>query len=326
MAWQARRGCGLLLAWAGGAACAARPARTRGGAAQPAAPRSRRRYAKAEARDPDARRREAVHRRSTRRVTPSRTYPIMLLAHAVRRRARTAPTRTARRSARRSASRTPGSSSSTRTCAESSAPRASSCRCGRTSPSKAPRRRSTRRATPTTPSSGCWRTSTGHNGRVGMWGISYPGFYTSMGAIDAHPALKAVSPQAPVGDWFIGDDFRHNGAFFLAHAFRWITYHGRTRPTPATSCRRASRCRRPTATRFFLGVPVAQRDRSRGAQGRGGVLDRSDRARDLRCVLAGARRAAAPEEHHAGLARRRRLVRRRGSVRRARNLPRDRAS
>ncbi|HOK48020.1 MAG TPA: CocE/NonD family hydrolase, partial [Bryobacteraceae bacterium] len=45
-----------------------------------------------------------------------------------------------------------------------------------------------------------------HNGRVGMWGISYPGFYTVMGALDAHPALKACSPQAPIADWFIGDD------------------------------------------------------------------------------------------------------------------------
>ena len=41
-----------------------------------------------------------------------------------------------------------------------------------------------------------------NNGRVGMWGISYPGFYTSAGAIDSHPALKAISPQAPVSDWF----------------------------------------------------------------------------------------------------------------------------
>jgi putative CocE/NonD family hydrolase len=58
-----------------------------------------------------------------------------------------------------------------------------------------------------------------HNGRVGMWGISYPGFYAAMGALDAHPALKACSPQAPIADWFIGDDWRHNGALFLPHAF-----------------------------------------------------------------------------------------------------------
>src|SRR5208283_220372 len=60
-----------------------------------------------------------------------------------------------------------------------------------------------------------------HNGKVGQWGISYPGFYAAAGMIDAHPALKAVSPQAPVGDWYF-DDFLHNGAFFLAHAYRWL--------------------------------------------------------------------------------------------------------
>ena len=46
----------------------------------------------------------------------------------------------------------------------------------------------------------------GNNGKVGQWGISYPGFYTAAGMIDAHPALKAASPQAPVIDWFAGDD------------------------------------------------------------------------------------------------------------------------
>jgi hypothetical protein len=62
-----------------------------------------------------------------------------------------------------------------------------------------------------------------HNGRVGIWGISYPGYQASMGAIEAHPAVKAVSPQAPMVDVFTGDDFHHNGAFFLAHAFRWLS-------------------------------------------------------------------------------------------------------
>ena len=62
----------------------------------------------------------------------------------------------------------------------------------------------------------------GHNGKVGMSGISYPGFYTACGMIDAHPALKAVSPQAPVLDFFDGDDCRHNGAFLLAHNFRFF--------------------------------------------------------------------------------------------------------
>jgi putative CocE/NonD family hydrolase len=54
----------------------------------------------------------------------------------------------------------------------------------------------------------------GNNGKVGMFGISYPGFYTAMGMIDSHPALKAASPQAPISDWFMGDDIHHNGALF----------------------------------------------------------------------------------------------------------------
>jgi uncharacterized protein len=73
-----------------------------------------------------------------------------------------------------------------------------------------------------------------HNGRVGLYGISYPGFYSSAGMIDAHPALKAVSPQAPITDWFIGDDFHHNGALYLPHAFGFISSFGRPRPAPTT--------------------------------------------------------------------------------------------
>ncbi len=68
-----------------------------------------------------------------------------------------------------------------------------------------------------------------NNGRAGMYGISYPGFYAAQGAIDSHPALKATSPQAPVINWFIGDDFRHNGALFLAHAFNFLGNFGRPR-------------------------------------------------------------------------------------------------
>jgi len=59
------------------------------------------------------------------------------------------------------------------------------------------------------------------NGKVGQWGISYPGFYTSAGAIDSHPALKAVSPQAPVSD-FYWDDVYHHGAFMLSHWFWFL--------------------------------------------------------------------------------------------------------
>src|SRR5271155_1830321 len=54
-----------------------------------------------------------------------------------------------------------------------------------------------------------------NNGKVGIWGISYPGFYTSASIIDSHPALKAASPQAPMTDLFMGDDAYHGGAFML---------------------------------------------------------------------------------------------------------------
>jgi len=70
-----------------------------------------------------------------------------------------------------------------------------------------------------------------NNGRVGMWGISYPGFYVSAGMLDAHPALKAVSPQAPVTDYFLGDDSFHNGAFMLAANFGFYTSF-RLQPVP----------------------------------------------------------------------------------------------
>ncbi|GIW94621.1 MAG: glutaryl-7-ACA acylase [Pirellulaceae bacterium] len=72
-----------------------------------------------------------------------------------------------------------------------------------------------------------------HNGRVGMWGISYPGFYAAAGMIDAHPALKAVSPQAPIADWWY-DDFHHHGAFFLPHAFNFLSAFGQSRPLLTT--------------------------------------------------------------------------------------------
>jgi putative CocE/NonD family hydrolase len=59
----------------------------------------------------------------------------------------------------------------------------------------------------------------GNNGKVGIWGISYPGFYTSASIIDSHPALAAASPQAPMTDLFLGDDTYHGGAFMLSANF-----------------------------------------------------------------------------------------------------------
>jgi putative CocE/NonD family hydrolase len=74
-----------------------------------------------------------------------------------------------------------------------------------------------------------------NNGNVGVFGISYPGFYSTMAALSGHPALKAVSPQAPVTDWFKGDDFHHNGAFFIMDAFSFYAGgFGYPRPKPTT--------------------------------------------------------------------------------------------
>jgi putative CocE/NonD family hydrolase len=71
-----------------------------------------------------------------------------------------------------------------------------------------------------------------NNGKAGQWGISYPGFYTAAAMVDAHPALVACSPQAPITDWFVGDDFHHNGAFILPHLFNFISVFGKARPEP----------------------------------------------------------------------------------------------
>lgn len=93
----------------------------------------------------------------------------------------------------------------------------------------------------------------GNNGRVGMWGISYPGYYVSTAMIDAHPALKAASPQAPIADWFIGDDWHHNGAFYLAHTFHFLSFFGHARPEPvAKEPPRAPYSDNPDDYDFFL--------------------------------------------------------------------------
>lgn len=73
-----------------------------------------------------------------------------------------------------------------------------------------------------------------NNGKVGIFGVSYPGFYATMAAASGHPAVKAVSPQAPVTDWFMGDDFHHNGACMLWDGFNFYSTFGQPRPKPTT--------------------------------------------------------------------------------------------
>jgi len=84
-----------------------------------------------------------------------------------------------------------------------------------------------------------------NNGRVGQWGISWGGWQVSMGMIDAHPALKASSPQAPPQDQFLGDDHHSGGAFELMYAFAWMSGNARARKAPTD---------RPTG-RFDYGTP-----------------------------------------------------------------------
>jgi putative CocE/NonD family hydrolase len=101
-----------------------------------------------------------------------------------------------------------------------------------------------------------------HNGRVGQWGISYSGWYAVMGMIDAHPALKASSPQASPADMWIGDDFHHNGAFRLMYTFDWLAGSARVRSGPAGTSAGRFRYGTPDGYQFFLELgPILNVDR-----------------------------------------------------------------
>lgn len=97
-----------------------------------------------------------------------------------------------------------------------------------------------------------------NNGKVGVYGISYPGFFSTMAAASNHPALVAVSPQAPVTNWFIGDDFHHNGAFFLLDAFSFYTAlgsgFGLPHPKPVSEGPRTIEPEIHDSYKFYLGV------------------------------------------------------------------------
>ena len=92
----------------------------------------------------------------------------------------------------------------------------------------------------------------GNNGRAGIFGVSYDGFYSTLALPAAHPALKAASPQAPVTNWFIGDDWHHNGAFFLMDAFNFYSVHGQPRSKPTREWPRAIKWTGQDNYRFFL--------------------------------------------------------------------------
>jgi putative CocE/NonD family hydrolase len=99
-----------------------------------------------------------------------------------------------------------------------------------------------------------------NNGRVGLWGISYDGFFAAAGMIDAHPALVAVSPQAPQADWFGGDDLHLHGALVL-DGFEYFSAWGRPRPEPTTQPPRPIDFGTRDGYRFYLDVgPIANLD------------------------------------------------------------------
>ena len=159
-----------------------------------------------------------------------------------------------------------------------------------------------------------------HNGKVGMWGISYPGFYTAAGMIDAHPALKAASPQAPIADWFAGDDWHHNGALFLPHAFDFLAFFGHPRPEPT---------KKEPPERFHYGTPdgytfylqLGPLSNVNKKYFKDDVPFWNEMMQHANYDdFWTAQSSTAPQEHSTGRADGRRLVRRRESVRGARDL------
>jgi putative CocE/NonD family hydrolase len=92
-----------------------------------------------------------------------------------------------------------------------------------------------------------------NNGKAGIWGISYPGFYTSASMIDSHPALKAASPQAPMTNLFKGDDAYHGGAFMLAANFGfYVFFRPQANPELPAKTRDAFDYGTPDGYQFFL--------------------------------------------------------------------------
>jgi putative CocE/NonD family hydrolase len=141
----------------------------------------------------------------------------------------------------------------------------------------------------------------GHNGRVGIMGISYPGFYATASLPDAHPALKAVSPQAPVTDEFIGDDARHNGAFFLLDNFDFTNYFDVPRPKPVADYKELFPLKIDDAYKFFLDLgPIKNANQRQYFNGRARIwneylahdtYDAYWQARNIRPHLTGVRPA-----------------------------------
>jgi uncharacterized protein len=96
-----------------------------------------------------------------------------------------------------------------------------------------------------------------NNGRVGQWGISWAGWEVSQGMIDAHPALKASSPQAPPQDQFFGDDYHSGGAYQLMYGFNWMSTNARARTAPSERPVERFDYGTPDGYQFFLDLGAA---------------------------------------------------------------------
>ena len=101
--------------------------------------------------------------------------------------------------------------------------------------------------------------NTRNNGSVGIYGVSYPGFYATCAAVCGHPALKLVSPQAPVTDWWMGDDAHHNGALMLCdmYGFGASFFRPKENPTPDTAESLSEIPEDADLYSWFRGKPVA---------------------------------------------------------------------
>ncbi|TDN39646.1 CocE/NonD family hydrolase [Hymenobacter sp. UV11] len=140
-----------------------------------------------------------------------------------------------------------------------------------------------------------------NNGRVGIMGISYPGFYATASLPNAHPALKAVSPQAPVTDEFMGDDARHGGAFFLLDNFDFTNYFDVPRPKPLAEYAELFPLKIADAYQFFLDLgPIKNANQAKYFNGRARIwneylahdtYDAYWQARNIRPHLTGVRPA-----------------------------------
>jgi len=96
-----------------------------------------------------------------------------------------------------------------------------------------------------------------NNGRVGQYGISWAGWEVAQGMIDAHPALKASSPQAPPQDQFLGDDYHSGGAYQLMYGFNWMSTNARARVAPSERPVERFDYGTPDGYRFFLELGAA---------------------------------------------------------------------